>query len=164
MGNCRSAQAVYEDHNFTDGICAKCGEVDKPAVKEIARRLREAESLHLDEKARANSAIALMSRFETRAIESESKVARLTGVIGEAVHFLSSGHGITVEEGQRQLKAMLEGGEAEIYRHALRKSEESESIIKKIADLAASAAAFPITSGRFVSPSEILTIIEEGKK
>lgn len=39
MSNCHSSQGEYDDHDFKGGICADCGEVDKPAMKALSAQV-----------------------------------------------------------------------------------------------------------------------------
>lgn len=63
-----------------------------------------------------------------------SEVERLTGIIGEAVHFLSSGHGVSPKEAFKQLREILDGSEAKLYASALRSEEAATRALKAIRD------------------------------
>lgn len=81
---------------------------------------------------------AAQTRCSRDAVTADRQaVERLTGIIGEAVHFLSSGHGITVIEGQKQLHSMLDGNEAGLYVHALKRDEASQAALGRVRALAA---------------------------
>lgn len=73
-------------------------------------------------------------------LDNQAKeIERLTGIIGQAVHFLSSGHGVSPEEAFKQLHEILDGSEAELYASALRKEHEATRALKLIRDEATKA-------------------------
>ena len=80
MSHCYSSQAEYDDHDFKDGICADCGQVDRPAVRELSKRLEEAEAKHLKAERKANDLFDEGIRQKKRAIAAEAKLAAVQEV------------------------------------------------------------------------------------
>lgn len=106
MSNCYSSQAEYDDHDFKDGICKDCGQVDKPAVKALSAQVSMLER-KVTELAERNRRLANQIRgYSDRVNDSLSQVIKnaKAEALREAADKFQTGDWFNVIQGNAHVK------------------------------------------------------------